>query len=288
MAIAKDQVRRSGAVAKEHVRNLRIAIRKLHPGSRLAPTFLVVGAQKSGTTSLFHYLMKHPQVRQPITKEIHYFDFNYSRGRDWYLAHFPILESAIAKSGRVFVSGEATPYYLCHPDAPDRVKSSFPNMKLIVILRDPVDRAISHYQHERSRHREQRSIREALSDELSRLELLDLDDPELFQENGVAHRRGYLLRGLYVNFLQRWLGQFPREQVLIVESERFFSNATIVLGEIQRFLGLENHSIDCTNIHFAATFEARAPADLVARCKQFFQESNAALFEMLGETWTWK
>ncbi|MCI5147305.1 MAG: sulfotransferase, partial [Candidatus Electrothrix sp. AR3] len=107
---------------------------------RPLPNFLVIGAQKSGTTSLFHYICQHPQVFENKSKEIHFFDHNYHCGANWYRSHFPLA----GKLMRNRCLGEATPYYLCHPHAPSHIFDLLPRVKIIAILRDPVERAISH------------------------------------------------------------------------------------------------------------------------------------------------
>src|SRR5947208_4822180 len=117
---------------------------------RLLPDFLVIGAQRGGTTSLYHYLQAHPCIKLANTKDTHFFDKKYNKGLTWYRGHFPIwLEKAYAQQVRrqTFVMGEASPSYLFHPHVPKRVKQALPHVKLIVLLRNPVDRAYSQYYH---------------------------------------------------------------------------------------------------------------------------------------------
>src|SRR5690242_8679107 len=104
----------------------------------IPPHFLIIGAQRCGTTSLFEYLANHPEIVPPSVKKIHFFDSEYEKGEAWYRARFPVLENG-------FITGEATPYYLFHPRVPKRVRNWNPNVKLIVLLRNPVDRAYSHF-----------------------------------------------------------------------------------------------------------------------------------------------
>ena len=120
-----------------------------HP-IRLLPDFLISGAQRGGTTSLYNYLQAHPCFELPTTKELHFFDRKFHRGLAWYRAHFPTyLEKCFAQriQGRAFLTGEATPNYLFHPLVSRRVAEVLPRVKLIVLLRNPVDRAFSHYHH---------------------------------------------------------------------------------------------------------------------------------------------
>ena len=117
----------------------------------LGPDFLIIGTQRGGTTSLYDYLSEHPCIAGAVKKEIEFFDLNYHRGIGWYRAHFPsVLERLYARRarGRKLVTGEATPYYLFHPHAPRRMQEAAPESRLIILLRNPVERAYSHYWHE--------------------------------------------------------------------------------------------------------------------------------------------
>jgi|SRR5690242_3518862 len=107
----------------------------------ILPHFLIIGAQRCGTTSLFEYLARHPDVAPPSAKELHFFDSEYHKGDAWYRERFPSLRNG-------FITGEATPYYIFHPHTPTRVRDWNSKVKLIVLLRNPVDRAYSHYHHE--------------------------------------------------------------------------------------------------------------------------------------------
>jgi len=99
---------------------------------RAQPDFLIVGVMKGGTTSLFRYLSQHPDVLPPFRKEIKYFDCNYFEGAAWYRAHFPLRQKF---TGGSKLTGEATPYYIFHPTAHERVASAVPQAKIIIILR---------------------------------------------------------------------------------------------------------------------------------------------------------
>jgi hypothetical protein len=112
---------------------------------RCLPDFIIVGAQKAGTTSLYHYLRRHRQIRMSWVKEVHYFDNNFHKGDFWYRSHFPID----TRSTNGYLVGEASPYYLAHPHAPARISKLLPSARLIVLLRNPRDRAISHYFHQK-------------------------------------------------------------------------------------------------------------------------------------------
>jgi hypothetical protein len=192
------------------VREQRVAA----PGMRLvqAPDFAIIGTQRGGTTSLHAYLRAHPLVRTPSTKELHYITDRFVRGRDWYAGQFP------AQLGPGELTGESTPYALFHPLAPQRLRAVAPNVKLIVLLRNPVERAYSHYLLERSRGDESLSFAEALAADAARLageEDRLLADPTYVS---VTHKHAsYLARGDYAPQLKRWFAHCmsgPRRHLL--------------------------------------------------------------------------
>jgi hypothetical protein len=194
--------------------------------SRALPTFLVIGAQKAGTTALFLYLSGHPSVRPPIEKEIGYFSTLYGNGLSWYRAHFPLLPRAWFERARggAFATGEATPYYLFHPRAPERVAETLPGAKLIVLLRNPVDRAYSHHQHRLRLGIEHLPFDAALAAEDERLAG---QRERMLAEDGYESRAfnefSYKARGRYAEQLAAWRMHFPRDQMLILVSEELFS-----------------------------------------------------------------
>ncbi len=171
--------------------------RHLSAGRRRLPDFIVAGAAKAGTTSLWAYLVEHPQVERPLTKEVGYFDVNFHRGNRWYRMHFPVddLASPTTGSNRGMLTGESTPYYLFHPLVPARVAATLPNVQIIILLRNPVDRAFSHYQLKIKRRHETLCFDDAIRAEADRLagehEKI-IKDPRYYSP---AHDRYSYLRG---------------------------------------------------------------------------------------------
>lgn len=216
------------------VRSTGTAVRRLDAARRPLPDFLIIGAQKAGTTSLYEYLCDHPKVTAATLKEVHYFDLGYQRGPSWYRAHFR------PRKVEGEISGEATPYYLYHPLAPERVARDLPAAKLIVLLRDPVTRAYSHHNHERALGFEKLGFEEALKREAERLRG---EEERIIREPGYrsfAHQHhSYLARSRYADQLGRWLEHFDREQLLVLSAEDLFERPADVVAECQRFLGLE-------------------------------------------------
>jgi len=141
---------------------------------RMMPDFLIIGAQRCGTTSLFNYLSQHPDIYPSFPKEVHYFSNYYKKGTAWYRSHFPLTWQKKYRElvqGRKFMTGEATPYYFSHPHAPRRIFNALPKVRLFLLLRNPVDRAFSHYQYEVKMGIESLSFEEAIDKEEDRLSM---------------------------------------------------------------------------------------------------------------------
>ncbi|MEI7896511.1 MAG: sulfotransferase domain-containing protein [bacterium] len=197
------------------------------------PDFIIIGAQKSGTSSLFSYFNQHPEIMLPREKELHFFDYNYSNGIQWYKSQFPIFPPQSN-----YITGEASPYYFYHPLAAKRIFDHLPWVKLIVLLRDPADRAYSHYQMLRMKEVEPLlCFEDAIIQEEERLagenEKL-INDPTYYSFNHQSF--SYLNRGLYYKQLNQWLTLFKPEQFLVIRSEDFFSNPETELLRVYQYL----------------------------------------------------
>jgi hypothetical protein len=269
---------------KRPLRRLRADYRQLTAPLRGLPAALIIGAQRSGTTSLFNYLVQHPDVLPPLGKEIHYFDFNYQRGAKWYRGNFPYAHQL--RGG--FLTLDASPYYLAHPLVPRRAAELLPQVKLVALLRNPVERALSHYQHEVRGGRESLSFAEALDRESERLageEERLVSDPSYYSHN--HHRFSYTRRGLYMGQLRRWLHYFPRSQLLVLQSERLFRDPAATMATVQDFLGLRRSGLEQYPPFYQRNYDRVMPADLKRRLAAYFEPSNRELFQWLGEEFDW-
>lgn len=210
---------------------------------RMLPSFIVIGGQRCGTTTIFKHLTEHPQVLRPgIEKGLDYFSLHYDRDLDWYRGNFPIESVARA---RVHSAGgpqafEACTYYMFHPFAMERVAKDLPGVRLVAMLRDPVERAFSAYKHELARGFEQEpSFERALDLEDERLEGEDEKMAADVTYESHSHRhQAYRRRGQYAEQLERVLGLFPREQLHVLDSESFFARPDVEYRRITEFLGL--------------------------------------------------
>ncbi len=208
------------------------------PAIRMKPSFVMVGASRSGTTSLFRTLSTHPQVLRPaVSKGVRYFDLNFAQPRSWYYGHFPVSRPS-RRSG--CVTFEASGYYLFHPFAIERLAQELPDVRIVVMLRNPVNRAFSSWKHESSRGYEWETFERALELEDDRLagEVARMASDvtyESFCHRHQAHRS----RGQYAEQLERVFAHFGREQVHVVMSERFFRCPAKEYARLLEFLELD-------------------------------------------------
>lgn len=254
------------------------------PGEGAMPEFLVIGAQKGGTAFFYHLLTRHPLVAPAQRKEIHYFDRYHELGDEWYRWRFPRAPGADG-SGRGTISGEATPNYLYNPLVPRRAAGTVPGARLLALLRNPVERAYSHYQMMVRLGHESETFEDALEAEGARI-AADAGDPDGF----AARRHTYASRGLYAEQLERWLGLFPRERLLVQKSEDFFARPAEVLGRAQDFLGLPRLRPTPADLsvgrHEGGYAEPLAPATR-ARLEDHYRPHNERLYGLLGRDLGW-
>jgi hypothetical protein len=266
----------------------RVRLRMPTSQWRALPDFLVIGAQRSGTSSLFKYLGHHPSISPSIRKETEYFTRRHSLGEAWYRAHFPLAERF--KNGGRHLSFEADPSYLLDPRAPLRASDLVPDAKLIVVLRDPVTRAISHYKHNVRIGQEKATLEEALDREGERLAG---EVERMWQDPGYPAtqylRYSYATRGLYAEQLERWLEFFPSSSLRIVKSEDLFRNPSQVLTGLLDFLEVAPWQPN----GFANASSARSetgqvpPETVVERLRSYFMPYNLKLYSLVGEDFGW-
>ncbi|MCW3992275.1 MAG: sulfotransferase domain-containing protein [Candidatus Bathyarchaeota archaeon] len=257
---------------------------------RVLPDFIIIGGQRCGTTSLYNNLVRHPCIAPAFRKEAHFFDVYFDRGISWYRSLFPTSiyrYYAERMRGGGFATGEASPYYIFHPHAPKRVFDALPRVKLIAILRNPVDRSYSHYSARVRRGVETLSFRDAIEREEERLrgELERiLEDENYYSPN---HRLfSYLSRGVYVDQLRRWMGLFPREQLLILKSEDFLADPQAELNRVTDFLDLPNWETGGLGRYNVGRYPEMG-ADMRRRLVEYFEPHNQRLYKYLGVDFGW-
>lgn len=254
---------------------------------RALPDFLIIGAQKCGTTFLYQLLVQHPRVKPAFVKEVHYFDLNFEKGDNWYRSHFPLQ----MRNNRTYITGEASPYYLFHPHAAKRASKVVPDAKLIILLRNPVDRAYSHYQHQVKRvtgeARETLAFEEAIEAEERILpaEVRKMLQDEYYRSS--SHRtRSYLSRGKYVDQLLVWSSYFPRRQMLVLRSEDLFGDTSNALGRVLDFLGIPRWAPETYSIPNKREYSGLDPL-VRRRLDEYYEPHNRRLYEYLGVDLGW-
>lgn len=271
-------------LGKESQKNMGKVYRNLTSSIRMLPSFIIVGAQKAGTTSLYSYLKLHPQIYPGVKKEIQFFSINYSKGVAWYRSHFPL----ITKAKKGLITGEATPYYLYHPHAAKRIAETLPNVKLIILLRDPVERAISAYWFSMSLGNENLSIHEAFKREK---DLLAGEKEKMISNEhyySVNHRSySFLDRSKYVEQLKNYFQYFERDKIMIIKSEDFFDNPDETYKKVLSFLDLSSHSLPKYKPQNTNTVKKRVDSDIKKDLRSYFQSYNEELYELLDRDFKW-
>lgn len=211
---------------------------------RTLPSFLIIGAMKGGTTSLYHYLKEHPDVFMSQTKELHYFvaEKNLRRGTGWY-------ERQFSKAGDAVAVGEASPDYTkfpLHRGVPERIADLIPEVRLIYMMRNPVERIRSHYLHDLACGRERRPIGQAVP--------------------GNEH---YLAPSRYALQIEQYLEHFPREHLLLMASESLRSDRHAAMRRILDFIGVhDGWSTPAQDLEFNATDQKTTPGVLLRAARQ--------------------
>jgi hypothetical protein len=260
---------------------------------------LLIGAAKCGTTSLFDWICEHPFVVRPMTdetprKELLYFDYFSQKSVNWYRTHFPrerARRAFEARHGRPFLTGEATATYLTHYWAPMRVAKLLPKAKLIVTLRNPVDRAYSAFHMSRRERLEPCDTFEgALALESRRLtaeEARIRADPTYSPSPPAPMGYwSYLQRSRYAEHVERWLEFFPREQFLFLEFEQLAVRPQATLDRVYDFLGLPPHRHEHFSKLNAGEYTSMMP-ETRARLVEYFRAHNEQLRQLSGVDFGW-
>jgi hypothetical protein len=245
---------------------------------------------------LFKYLSFHPEIVPSIRKEIEFFSrYRAEHGFSWYRSHFP-LRSRRARAqaaGRQLLTFEATPTYLDHPHTPAQIAEVMPDVKLVVLLRDPIARALSHHQHMTRLRLETFPFAQAVRFEEERIgpeRSKVLADPLYYSRPYT--RYCYAHRGLYANHLDGWFQHFPRHRFLFLRSEDFYADPSAALGRILSFVGVDP---DWRPAEFANYSYRQGPPveydDMDAATRSFLEEKFAApnqrLQDLLGPEFSW-
>jgi hypothetical protein len=269
-----------------------VKIGRLTASHRMLPSFLIAGGQRCGTTSMYKALTQHPAVLPAVMhKGAHYFDVNYDRPMSWYRAHFPLLATARRHryDGTPPITGESSPYYMFHPLAAERFARDIPGVRVIVLVRDPVERAYSAHAHELARgFEDQASFEAALELEAERLRDQDQWLREHPTGRSYSHQHhGYLTRGRYIDYLERLESHLGRDRIHVVDSGDFFVEPDTTFDATTKFLGLPSvpHPVFAKhNSRERSAMSEQLRADLTAH----FAPYDERLAKWLGWTPSWR
>jgi hypothetical protein len=245
-------------------------------GQLRGPDFLIIGAQKGGTTSLYRYLIKHPRIKWASRKEVHFFDRHYTKGMDWYRAQFPVKDN---RSN--FITGEATPAYIFHPLAAERISAEFPAVKLILVVRNPVDRAFSQYKMYVRKGLETRSFEQALAQERK---MVEREKAKIVASGNKGYWSrehayfSYASRGIYLDQIKHFMNYFDKKQLLVISSEDLMFKTEETVNVVLRFLELEEIALpQYSYYHVAHNNEVVLNPETRNKLAAFFEEKNKEL-----------
>lgn len=280
--------------AREHLRGALVRYGERTSDRRPLPDFLIIGTKRGGTTSLWRYLVQHPLVPRLFpawnTKTTHYLEENHHRGEAWYRSHFPTARRRAAlerRHGSPPRVGEAAPLYMFHPLAAARAAHLMPRVRIVVLLRDPVERAWSHWKERRGEGVEPLSFGAALAAEEHRIageRARMIVDPHYFSQpfDWYAYRE----RGVYLDHLYPWLDRFDESQFLVLPSESLYADPAATYARTLAFLGLPPLDLPRYEVHNDRPSADMDPA-IRAELSAFYAPHNAALAEHLGMTFAW-
>lgn len=270
-------------------------------GLRPPPDFILIGAKRGGTTSAYFHVLSHPHVlhlfpsatslpKRRDTKGTHYFSTEYARGPRWFYSHFPSRArraAALASTGVSHVAGEASPYYLFHPLASERAAAEVPDAKILVALRDPVERTYSHFREQTRNGIEHLTFEQALDAEPERLGDAAArlgSDPGCV--SSPHEHQSYASQSEYAQSLRRWLAHYPSDRVHVWASEDYYRDPTATVGVICRFLGLPARALP----HIAPLNPA-PKSPMLEQTRRALEERFAAdvaeVEELLGRRMPW-
>lgn len=245
-------------------------VRRLTFFIRMKPSFIIIGVQKGGSSSLYHYLTEHPDLKCPRRKELRYFDLNFKKSYNWYQSRFPI-----SQDGKY--TFEASPDYFFHPDVPARIKKYNSKIKLIAVLRDPISRAYSHYQMEVRKEREShQNFEDAVKFEMANSHRFEKGDDDFKYHT-------YLSRGRYYAQLTNWMKYFDKDQILVLNSHEMFKDPKAQLNRVCDFLKLPHfmpRNLEARNVGNYDPVSKELREDLI----DYYQDDITNLVELLGDT----
>ena len=283
---------RDNRLAKKLYQGLRYGLIKRHfyyltSSFRVLPNFFVIGPGRTGTTSLYHYLYQHPCIIKSAYDELGFFDDNFHLGLNWYRSLFPtkFTQKKVESKYKKFLTYDVTPQLIRRPWTARRISSYFPNAKLIVVLRNPVDKTYSHYYLSTMESNEKRSFEEIITKEIEEFQKTKYEDKDDFYFSTVVEG-SYLARSFYQEQLEIWFKLFPKKQILIIKSEDLSNKTSEVLQNIFNFLMLPEYKIKNVSKHRVSDY-SEMNSSTRKTLVEFFKPYNKKLYEFLDRDFGW-
>ena len=253
--------------------------------SRVLPNFLIIGGVRCGTTSLYYDICQHPSVETAAYDEIGFFDDNYHLGQGWYRSLFPTKKRMenVKQSTGYSITGEDTPFYIWNEEVVKRIADILPDIKLIAILRNPIDRAYSNFHLGVREGTEKRSFSDVIKNDTDFINLKKQEKKELSNND---YKMSYLAKGIYVEQLKKWYEIFEKEQLCVISTEDFSNNTNKILEKIFDFLDIPNYSIK----KFEEKKKSRYPNidnSVRIELEDFFRPYNEQLYQLIGQEFNW-
>ena len=269
------------SLSSRYQRFVKRGVAGITASSRVLPDFIIAGTVRSGTTSLYYNICEHPSVLSADYDEIGYFDSNYHLGINWYRSMFPTqkhMNEVKEKTGNS-ITGEDTPFYFWKKEAAERILKDLPNTKIIMIFRNPVDRAYSNYNLGVRDKTEELSFDNAIDKEIKFL------DEHSFRET-VDSRRSYVSKGIYENQIRLWFNVFPRKQIHILSTEDMNNNPREELKGIFRFLDIDEYDIKQPQKQKVAEYK-QMKKETRKKLLDFYKPHNERFFEIIQHEFEW-
>ena len=259
----------------------------LTSSARVLPNFFVIGPGRTGTTSLYHYLNQHPCITKSAYDELGYFDDNFHLGLNWYRSLFPtkFTQKKVESKHGKFLTYDVTPQYIRRPWTARRISSYFPTTKLIVVLRNPVDKTYSHYIMSTVEANERRLFEDIITNEIREFKKTKYDDKNDSYFSTIVEG-SYLARSFYQEQLEIWFKLFPKKQILIIKSEELANKTTEVIQDIFNFLELPEYKIKNVSKHRVSDYN-KMNSSTRKILIEFFRPYNKKLYEFLDRDFCW-
>ena len=206
---------------------------------RTLPNFIIIGAMKSGSTSLYNYICEHPCILPAAYDEIGFFDSNFHLGLNWYRSMFPTKKQldAVRRKEGAAITGEDTPFYFWNKDARDRIQKLLPDVKLVLILRNPVDRAFSEYNNVIRGKDVNFSFEEYIKSDLENIKNNPLNVVQCGKKDAI------ISRGIYFIQLKMWQELFPHDQIFILDTNELSQKPIKTMNDVFKFLELPEYNL---------------------------------------------